>query len=156
MKILRSSNLLKIMASAFIKLWQDKRIAVALVAVLVIAGMASVEFSKDDKNEGSFKTKPALREMQPTTIDANLTKPELSASDRAKPIYTAGVKALGRGEFDLAVNHLKRCIVVDPGFGLCYRALGIAYARAGDGPTAEFYYQEYRRLMPKGMPGFSD
>jgi hypothetical protein len=62
--------------------------------------------------------------------------------------FDAGVKALSAGQLDQAVSNLTRCIQIDSQFARCYRALGITYARLGDGPKSAHYYKLYLKVDP--------
>jgi len=66
----------------------------------------------------------------------------------AKGYYTAGLQALQSQETDKAIELLDKCVKADTKAGMCYRALGIAYARQKNGPKAAKYYRMYLRVMP--------
>jgi pSer/pThr/pTyr-binding forkhead associated (FHA) protein/tetratricopeptide (TPR) repeat protein len=66
----------------------------------------------------------------------------------AKSLYGEGTKALRAGQFQRAIDKLAACIKTDRSFCLCYRAMGIAYARAGNGPKAYRYYKQYLKVCP--------
>ncbi|MBI5509525.1 MAG: FHA domain-containing protein [Deltaproteobacteria bacterium] len=65
-----------------------------------------------------------------------------------KPIYTEGTKALTGGNYQKAIDLFNRCTRADPKFCLCYRALGISYAKSGNGPKAYRYYKQYLKTCP--------
>ena len=52
------------------------------------------------------------------------------------------------GSLDQAIELLLQCVKVDRRYALCYRALGIAYAKAKDSPKAAQYYEQYLRVAP--------
>lgn len=75
-------------------------------------------------------------------------EPKPAPRSMAEKLYGAGAAALKQGELNRAIGQLHACLDVDPGHGLCARALGIAYAKLGNGPEAYRWYTEYLRLDP--------
>ncbi len=75
-------------------------------------------------------------------------KPAAEPAMDAKGYYTAGLQALQSQETDKAIDMLDKCVKADTKAGMCYRALGIAYARQKNGPKAAKYYRMYLRVMP--------
>lgn len=65
-----------------------------------------------------------------------------------KSFYLAGKAALEANQIPRAVDAFNRCIGTDRTYAICYRALGIAYATAGDGTKAAQYYREYLKVDP--------
>ncbi len=65
-----------------------------------------------------------------------------------KVLFADGAKAMSGGQFDKAIDLFNRCIKADKRYCKCQRALGIAYARAGNGPKAYRYYKEYLKCEP--------
>ena len=93
----------------------------------------------------------------PTKLSApKLSKPQapppppplkLPAED-PKQLYNDGAKSLLSGQFQKAIDTFNRCVQADKNFGLCYRGLGIAYAKVGNGPKAARYYRLYLKVEP--------
>ena len=72
-----------------------------------------------------------------------------SATEEARDLYAEGARALKGGQEVRAIEQLNRCVQVDRGFAACYRALGIAYARSGDGARAARNYRLYLKASPE-------
>ncbi|MEC9465136.1 MAG: FHA domain-containing protein [Myxococcota bacterium] len=90
---------------------------------------------------------PAPATKAPPPPPPQPTPPALSAPD----LFSAGVNAVKKKNFEKALEFYRRCIQVDKDFGQCYRALGIVYARTGDAPKAARYYKLYLKVNP-GAP----
>ncbi|MBN1960145.1 MAG: FHA domain-containing protein [Deltaproteobacteria bacterium] len=88
-----------------------------------------------------FTTQPAT-----TTAPAKTKVNEKRAE--AKIIYGNAVAMLKAGDIKGAIDALNRCISLDENYAACYRALGIAYARGGNGPKAAKYYKQYLKANP--------
>ncbi len=67
----------------------------------------------------------------------------------AKRFYAEGVEWLKRGEQTEAIGSFRACLTADGGFALCYRALGIAFAKQGHGSKAGRCYKRYLELVPE-------
>jgi Flp pilus assembly protein TadD len=65
-----------------------------------------------------------------------------------KALYAEGTKALNAGQFGRAIDVFNRCMAADKNFAMCYRAMGIAYAKSGNGPKAVRYYRLYLKVDP--------
>lgn len=87
------------------------------------------------------KTKPA------NSTPAQTTPPATTAAD-SKTYYSLGLQALQAQDTEKAIEQLDKCVKADTKAGMCYRALGIAYARLKNGPKAAKYYRMYLRVMP--------
>ena len=66
----------------------------------------------------------------------------------AKTYYSQGLQALQQQDTDKAIELLDKCVKADTKAGMCYRALGISYARLKNGPKAAKYYRMYLRVQP--------
>lgn len=75
-------------------------------------------------------------------------KPAAEPPMDAKGYYTAGLSALQENNTDKAIENLDKCVKADTKAGMCYRALGISYARQKNGPKAAKFYRMYLRVMP--------
>ncbi len=75
--------------------------------------------------------------------------PPVVESPDAKKLYAQGVGLLQSGDAVQAANILLQCVAANKGFGLCYRALGITYARMGDAVKAARYYRLYLSVDPQ-------
>jgi tetratricopeptide (TPR) repeat protein len=71
-----------------------------------------------------------------------------AVSGEAKDYYVGGVKALNQGAFNKSIEQFSKCIQADKNYGLCYRAMGITYARMQNGPKAARYYRLYLKVNP--------
>lgn len=69
----------------------------------------------------------------------------------AKTYYQQGIQALQAQQNDKAIELLDKCVKADSKFGLCYRALGITYARLKNGPKAARFYRLYIQVMPNAQ-----
>ena len=70
------------------------------------------------------------------------------STEDAKAIYAEGTRALGQGQIQRAIDSFNRCLVADKAYALCYRALGIAYAKGGSGAKAARFYRLYLKVDP--------
>ena len=66
----------------------------------------------------------------------------------AKELYYRGVQSLELGTLAVAIDFFKRCLAADANYCLCYRALGIANAKANDSLGAYRAYQQYVQRCP--------
>lgn len=66
-----------------------------------------------------------------------------------KELYMDGTRALTGGDIEGAIDFFNRCVSADKSFALCYRALGIAYARSGNGAKAARSYKQYLKADPE-------
>jgi tetratricopeptide (TPR) repeat protein len=80
-------------------------------------------------------------------VPAPLSSHEPPPED-AKVLYADGTKALNGGLFAKATELFGRCMMADKNFSMCYRAMGIAYAKSGNGPKAVRYYRLYLKVEP--------
>ena len=67
---------------------------------------------------------------------------------QAEEAYNVGATFLNAGQFSRAIDTFTHCVSLDKNFALCYRALGIAYAKSGNGPKAVKYYKMYLKIDP--------
>lgn len=91
--------------------------------------------------------KPQPVAPKPTPPPEPKPKPAEPPMD-AKGYYTAGLQYLQSNDTDKAIENLDKCVKADTKAGMCYRALGISYARQKNGPKAAKYYRMYLRVMP--------
>ena len=110
---------------------------------------------KHGKNHGKSsahgKSKDSGKASKGTTIGAVVVQTPSSKSttaDDAKALYNDGVKLLKDGQLSRAIELLNRCVQIDKIHAPCYRALGIAHAKAGDGAKAARYYRLYLKVDP--------
>ena len=85
--------------------------------------------------------------QKPITV-APPPPPQPTPRSLAEEAYNDGAKALNSGQFGRAIDTFNHCIALDKNFSLCYRALGIAYAKSGNGPKAIKYYKLYLKIDP--------
>ena len=85
----------------------------------------------DDDNDNDSGSKPSV----------------LNPMQGAPPLYEQGTQALNAGHIEQAIALFKRCTAVT-GFALCYRALGLAFAKQAKGPEATQSYRMYLRVAP--------
>ena len=69
-------------------------------------------------------------------------------AEDAKALYAEGTRALAQGQLQRAIDGFNRCLVADKGYAMCYRALGIAYAKGGSGAKAARFYRLYLKVDP--------
>jgi len=62
--------------------------------------------------------------------------------------YKKGITLLNGGQTKKAIGVFSRCVQADRSFCLCHRALGISYAREGNGSKASRYYRLYLKYCP--------
>ena len=77
--------------------------------------------------------------------------PATAAVDDVSALYTEGLKAFHAGQMKSASDAFARCAAADPkdkAVAVCLRALGILYAKQGDGPRAVRYYRLYLKAEP--------
>ena len=77
------------------------------------------------------------------------------SSDEPRQLYADGTRALSQGKNQAAVDAFLRCVAQDKTFARCYRALGIAYAKMGNGPKAVRYYRQYLKVDPQAKDASS-
>ncbi len=102
------------------------------------------------------KDKPKAQNATPTppttptgtTDSAAGSTPTQSTAADSKTYYADGLKELQAGNTEKAIELLDKCVKADTKNGMCYRALGISYARLKNGPKAAKYYRMYLRVMP--------
>ncbi len=99
------------------------------------------------KKEASLGLEYARTNLQPSVMP----QPEAPTkkSDDTKKVYTQGVSLLQAGELQQAANLFLQCVGLDKEYALCYRALGITYARLGDALKAAKYYRLYITIAPQ-------
>jgi pSer/pThr/pTyr-binding forkhead associated (FHA) protein/tetratricopeptide (TPR) repeat protein len=90
-------------------------------------------------------TPPAQTPPKPPTTP---TPPPATPQVDSKTYYADGLKELQAGNTEKAIELLDKCVKADTKNGMCYRALGISYARLKNGPKAAKYYRMYLRVMP--------
>lgn len=66
----------------------------------------------------------------------------------SEALYQQALAGLKEGRTAQSIELLQKCIRADERAGLCYRALGIAYARENDRQKAARYYRLYLKVMP--------
>jgi tetratricopeptide (TPR) repeat protein len=76
-------------------------------------------------------------------------KPAAAPAGDPKAAYAEGIGLLKSGDFNGAIEAFSRCTQMDPGMALCYRALGITYAKSGNGSKASKYYKQYLKVDPE-------
>ena len=86
--------------------------------------------------------------MEPARAEVPRAPEPAEAGPDAPTLYSSGIKALNAGHADKAIELFTRCIKADRGYCLCYRANGITYARAGNGPRAYHFYKQYLSVCP--------
>jgi len=65
-----------------------------------------------------------------------------------KVAMAEGYASFKAGDLNGAIDAFNRCIQIDPTFAKCYRALGITYAKSGNGAKASRYYRQYLKVDP--------
>ncbi len=96
----------------------------------------------------SEKPVGAVREPPVPAAAPAPTKPAATETGSARDAYTAGYNAFKTGQVDEAIDYFNRCIQQDSAFGLCYRAMGVAYSRQNNMPKAARYYRLYLKVDP--------
>ncbi len=96
------------------------------------------------------KTASARPAPKPEAQPKPAPVPEPTPAPAASPqeLYREGAMALKSGQYDKAVELLRRCIQVDKTFPRCIRGMGIVYARKGDAAKAARYYKKYLQVNP--------
>lgn len=96
----------------------------------------------------SPQTEPTneLEQLCPAIQDGVLSSPEARRSARA--LYAEGVRLLKAQNVNGSIEAFMRCVQADATYGACYRALGIAYARASNPQQAVRYYRQYLNVDP--------
>ena len=67
---------------------------------------------------------------------------------QAHAAYAEGTRLLANNQTPKAIDALLRCVAADKASAMCYRALGIAYAKANNGPKAVHFYKQYLKVDP--------
>jgi outer membrane protein assembly factor BamD (BamD/ComL family) len=84
---------------------------------------------------------------QPAAPAAPAAAPKAAGGD-ARALYNEAIAALKNNQYPQAIDKLNACIKADKRFCFCYRAMGIAYARVGNGPKAYRFYKQYLKTCP--------
>src|SRR5204863_5566083 len=84
------------------------------------------------KPRGRAKTAPHKDSATRPAMSAPPPPPAAPPKDAAT-LYGDGIAALKGGDLQGAINAFGDCVQVDASFAKCYRALGIAYAKGGNG-----------------------
>lgn len=74
--------------------------------------------------------------------------PPSDNAEVARTAYGEGTRALSLGQIGRAIDSFNRCVSADKDFAMCYRALGIAHAKNGNGPKAVKFYKQYLKVDP--------
>ncbi|MBC7793363.1 MAG: FHA domain-containing protein, partial [Clostridia bacterium] len=90
---------------------------------------------------------PATAPISAPTLAPAPTPAATTGAD-SKTYYSQGLQALQQQDTDKAIELLDKCVKTDTKAGMCYRALGISYARLKNGPKAAKYYRMYLRVQP--------
>ena len=67
--------------------------------------------------------------------------------------FELGTSALTANQLSEAVEHLQAAVTTDATFAVPHRALGITYARLGQGDAAVEHYRRYLSLFPDAPDG---
>jgi Tfp pilus assembly protein PilF len=102
---------------------------------------------KSQPRSAPKKASSAPKASKPTKARSS-EAPKVTISESPKTYYKAGVKALNQGAFDKSIESFSKCIQADMNYSLCYRAMGITYARMKNGPKAARYYRLYLKVSP--------
>ena len=95
------------------------------------------------------KPKPEPTKVKPEPAKTKPPKPDKPADDNdAKSIYKRGADALRAGDFKKAIDSFNKCVQIDRAYCLCYRALGITYAKSRNRQKATRYYRLYLKYCP--------
>ena len=107
---------------------------------------------RDASKKSRTPTKKAVGATPTATPTPTPPKPEptpaAASGEDPKQIYNEGIKTLSKGDFQKAIDIFNRCVKVDPKFCYCHRALGITYAKSGNGPKAARYYRQFLKACP--------
>ena len=95
------------------------------------------------------RTTPKARPKLPSPSPSAPAEATTVGEENPRELYLDGAKQLQSGVFAKAIEKFTRCVQADKRFALCYRALGIAYARMGNGPKAARYYRLYLKVDPQ-------
>lgn len=74
--------------------------------------------------------------------------PSHRSNDVAEANLNLGVEYLRRGEYEIALQKLKRAQAADPNYPAIYNALGLLYQQVGESEQAEEYYKKAISLDP--------
>jgi ABC transport system ATP-binding/permease protein len=120
-------------------------------------GAANIKKGAGSKSSpGHGKTKvastttppPVTTPPKPPKEEAPPPPPPKGATGDPAQLYKDGVAALQANDVNKAIDVLSKCVQVDRTASKCYRAMGIAYARSGNGPKAARYYKLYLKYDP--------
>ncbi len=100
--------------------------------------------TKSNRPVAAVPDKPAPPPTPPPAVPA---EPAAPAGD-PKALYNKGAAFLKANQFQAAIDAFSECIKVDKRNCPCFRAMGITYARAGNGPKAYRYYKQYLKVCP--------
>lgn len=104
--------------------------------------------AKSKKKEKDREKQPERREPERPAPEPRKEAAAAPADEDPKALYKKGIAALQGGQTDKAIEAFNKCVQADRGYCLCYRALGIAYARAQQGQKAARYYRLYIKYCP--------
>lgn len=71
------------------------------------------------------------------------------SGESSEDLYAKGAQAYQRGQYNEAIEHYNRCLKADRKNCLCYRAMGIVYAKTANRPKAAFYYTQFVKTCPE-------
>jgi ABC transport system ATP-binding/permease protein len=93
---------------------------------------------------------PQRKELGKAIASPQAPPPAITAAPAkdAESLYNEGKAALTGGDLQGAINHFGECVQIDANYARCYRALGIAYAKSGNGAKAARYYKQYLKVAP--------
>lgn len=91
---------------------------------------------------------PAPQPKTPPAAVAQAPAAPAAPPADARTYYSQGLQALQQQDTEKAIDLLDKCVKADTKAGMCYRALGISYARLKNGPKAAKYYRMYLRVQP--------
>lgn len=107
---------------------------------------------KPQKSPGRSKPpkKPVKKPEEARPAPPPPAPPKKEAPKKGDPtaLYKKGIALLQGGQTQPAIDAFNACVQADRAFCLCYRALGIAHARGGNGPKAARYYRLYLKACP--------
>lgn len=118
------------------------------------AELARLRDEVDQGRRRAGRTRPKTVRATPkpkTKVVATPTStpaPPVAPVEDVKTLFNDGIKALNGGQLQKSIDLFSKCVQIDKRFSNCYKALGIAYARARNGPKAAHYYELYLRTAP--------
>ncbi|HEU4432518.1 MAG TPA: tetratricopeptide repeat protein [Pyrinomonadaceae bacterium] len=92
-----------------------------------------------------LRPKDETAPTKPGVLNAALA----SIPKAALELYDKGVQAAGRGETDVAIDNLRRAIVLYPNFGPALNELGVQYMKKGELDKAAEALQKVLQLSPE-------